>query len=80
MNIVSPRFRISLGAIGFIWSMAMATLGFMHYVDVDAGVFASMVGFSSGLLTVGIFGRATHYNDRRKNDLLDKDGDRGIST
>ena len=54
MDILSPKWRVLLGSIGFFWSITYVTLCALSLMTMYAGALASVVGFSSGLITAGL--------------------------
>ena len=59
--ITTAVYRIAIATFGFLWSITMGTLSaVMDSVNVDSAIILSVIGFSSGLLGVGLLKRRDH--------------------
>jgi|AntRauTorcE11898_2_1112593.scaffolds.fasta_scaffold07840_3 hypothetical protein len=55
MKLISPDFRVLLGAIGFIVCLLIFSFSGLENYNPNSTIGASMIAFSSTLLAAGIF-------------------------
>jgi len=54
MKIESPKYRIVMATIILVFSMVVTILDGFAFFSVNDGIVITMIGFASGLLSIGI--------------------------
>lgn len=62
MKLASPEYRIRMATILLVFAMIVTILDGFKWFTVNDGIVITLIGFASGLLSVGIIKQHKNFN------------------